>query len=310
MEGELEEEYIYRICSLKDVIGTWNDVAVLLNNELGYEFKESKYCTDCEYILYVHINKTNNKKYFGITSIGSANRWRADGSGYKKQQLFWRAIRKYGWDNFEHIILFENISENNAKKLEYIFIKIFNTTNPIYGYNVSLGGSSSTKGLYNNKKMSVPVYQYLLNGMFLKKYPSSMEAERQTGIPSSNTISCCKGKHMYTKEFRWSYDYCDRLPYFDKKVYKYETATKKQQKKVYQYNLNGKFIKEYISLSSAAKENGLCFKSISDCCRGRIKQYKNFIWRYEYSEKVEPVLPRYVRSILTRNKNKAREVSE
>ncbi len=43
MEGELEEEYIYRICSLKDVIGTWNDVAVLLNNELGHEFTESKY---------------------------------------------------------------------------------------------------------------------------------------------------------------------------------------------------------------------------------------------------------------------------
>lgn len=40
---EDEYAYIYRICSLKDVIGTWEDVADILNKELGYEYTESKY---------------------------------------------------------------------------------------------------------------------------------------------------------------------------------------------------------------------------------------------------------------------------
>lgn len=40
---ESEYEYIYRICSLKDCIGTWEDVAEVLNKELHYEYTSSKY---------------------------------------------------------------------------------------------------------------------------------------------------------------------------------------------------------------------------------------------------------------------------
>ena len=43
MNDENEFEYIYRIGSLKDQIGTWQDVADILNEELGYEYTESRY---------------------------------------------------------------------------------------------------------------------------------------------------------------------------------------------------------------------------------------------------------------------------
>ena len=42
-DGEDEYAYIYRICSTKDAIGTWGDVAAILNEQLGYEYTESKY---------------------------------------------------------------------------------------------------------------------------------------------------------------------------------------------------------------------------------------------------------------------------
>ncbi len=42
-EGETEEELIYRVCSDKEAIGTWNDVADILNNLLGYKYTESRY---------------------------------------------------------------------------------------------------------------------------------------------------------------------------------------------------------------------------------------------------------------------------
>lgn len=42
-QNESEEEYIYRVCSQKDIIGNWLEVASLLNAELGYEYTESKY---------------------------------------------------------------------------------------------------------------------------------------------------------------------------------------------------------------------------------------------------------------------------
>lgn len=48
------------------------------------------------YKVYLHTNKTNNKKYVGITKQSLQDRWRHDGLGYKTQQKFFRAILKYG----------------------------------------------------------------------------------------------------------------------------------------------------------------------------------------------------------------------
>lgn len=42
-DGETEKSYIYRICSMKDEIGTWYDVAAILNMELGHTWTESAY---------------------------------------------------------------------------------------------------------------------------------------------------------------------------------------------------------------------------------------------------------------------------
>ncbi len=41
--GETEEEFIYRVCSLKDEIGTWADVADILNDALQHRYTESAY---------------------------------------------------------------------------------------------------------------------------------------------------------------------------------------------------------------------------------------------------------------------------
>lgn len=43
IDGESEDEFIYRICSAKDQIGSWDDVANILNKALGYNYGESKY---------------------------------------------------------------------------------------------------------------------------------------------------------------------------------------------------------------------------------------------------------------------------
>ena len=67
------------------------------------------------YSVYCHINKINNKRYIGITKDKPVDRWGKDGNGYKTQ-VFGRAIEKYGWDNFEHKILFENLSKKRSRK--------------------------------------------------------------------------------------------------------------------------------------------------------------------------------------------------
>lgn len=43
LENESDEELIYRVCSQKDKIGTWQDVANILNELLHNDYSESKY---------------------------------------------------------------------------------------------------------------------------------------------------------------------------------------------------------------------------------------------------------------------------
>ena len=51
-------------------------------------------------------------------------------------------------------------------------------------------------------------------------------------------------------------------------------------KTVYQYDKKGKFINKYESTGIAAKAIGGVHSHIGECCRGKIKTYKGFVWRY------------------------------
>lgn len=100
------------------------------------------------FYVYVHTNKTNGKKYFGITSQPPQDRWGKNGchylSRYKdgryKQPAFACAIIKYGWDDFHHEMLFEGLTESEAKRIEKELIAKHNTMHSDYGYNLTLGG--------------------------------------------------------------------------------------------------------------------------------------------------------------------------
>ena len=51
-------------------------------------------------------------------------------------------------------------------------------------------------------------------------------------------------------------------------------------KKVLQYDLNGKYIMTYNSTGEAARALHANSSHIGECCRGKIKSYKGFIWKY------------------------------
>lgn len=92
------------------------------------------------YRVYMHTNKFNRKVYIGVTSRKRVkDRWGTDGKGYFKNSKFYKAILKYGWDNFEHIILFENLTREEAIAKEIELIKQYDSFK--HGYNSDLGGS-------------------------------------------------------------------------------------------------------------------------------------------------------------------------
>lgn len=74
------------------------------------------------YSVYMHIFP-NGKRYVGITSQQISRRWR-EGKGYKSQEMFTRAINKYGWDNIQHIILYDKLTKEQAEEKKRILDKI------------------------------------------------------------------------------------------------------------------------------------------------------------------------------------------
>lgn len=108
-----------------------------------------------DYTVYMHI-APNDKKYIGITKQIAERRWQ-NGYAYKNNKHFYSAIKKYGWDSIKHLILFENISESEAKSKEIELISFYKSANRNFGYNNSIGGESSngkTVSEESRKRMS------------------------------------------------------------------------------------------------------------------------------------------------------------
>ena len=67
------------------------------------------------YSVYQHVTP-DGMYYFGQTN-NIKRRWRNNGAGYKGTALQ-PYIEKFGWDNIQHIVLFENQSKENALNIE------------------------------------------------------------------------------------------------------------------------------------------------------------------------------------------------
>lgn len=90
------------------------------------------------YCIYLHINKINGKIYVGQTS-NLKERWKGSGKNYSGCIKFFRAIKKYGWNNFIHKVIYNNLSKDEADRIEKSLIEILDTIKN--GYNIKEGGS-------------------------------------------------------------------------------------------------------------------------------------------------------------------------
>lgn len=234
------------------------------------------------YCVYMHTNLVNGKKYVGLTGRNVKERWLSNGDGYKVQP-FYKAIKKYGWENFSHEILASGLSKDEACELEKYYIKKYQTTKREYGYNMSTGGECSVEGaIFGNRRH---LFQYDIDGNFLKEYDSIRRAEIGTGINYEVIRDCCCGNTFTGNGFRWSYDKVEKLEKLPDKII---NPGIEKRKTVYQYDLDGNFVKEYESVTIAQQETGI--NNISSCCLGKNKHAGWSYWSYEFlGDKIAPI---------------------
>ena len=65
-----------------------------------------------------------------------------NGVNYKSSPHFYQAIQKYGWNNFEHLILANQLTQEQACQIEKNLIKKYSTQNRNFGYNIMEGGTA------------------------------------------------------------------------------------------------------------------------------------------------------------------------
>lgn len=104
------------------------------------------------YKVYMHTSPSG-KVYVGITKLKTSQRWR-NGEGYKNNIHFYSAIQNYGWDNFAHEILFENLSKKEAEKIEIDLISIYKANDKNFGYNIASGGGVNIPTEETRRKIS------------------------------------------------------------------------------------------------------------------------------------------------------------
>jgi len=126
-----------------------------------------------------------------------------------------------------------------------------------------------------SKNKSIVVYQYDLNGDFIREWKSATFAAKILKCSSSGIGKCCSGNFKSFFGFMWSYKKLDGLEPYDYP----------HQVKICQYDKNFKLINTYNSIKEAAKALDTSASHISGFLTGKNKTVKGFYF-YPYSENI------------------------
>lgn len=221
------------------------------------------------YTVYLHINKINKKVYVGITSLRVGDRWRG-GKGYRRCEIMNKAILKYSWDNFQHII-FCKTSKDRAVIIEQSLIRFYKYRNK--SYNISNGGEGiGTVSEYTKEKLRQ--YRGEKASMF-GKHPSRETIQKR--------VNTRKALDNYSRDTSWLAPYRLRKgknsPLYGRKPS--ENTLLAHRKVLLQFDLDNKFIKEFGSIKEASNCVGVSQSAIVHCLKGKTKKAGGYKWRYK-----------------------------
>lgn len=224
--------------------------------------------------IYKATNTVNGKMYIGQTSRTINVRWKEHlrdtfSLHGKFISPFHLAIQKYGEDAF----VVEPIEECDSVDLderERYWIEYYDTHRN--GYNADFGGRSN-KGH--------PIYQYALDGTFLREFKTLGDAEEAIG--GKTIMMSSKRPNVLFGGFLWRRYKVDKL----------DTEGHPKKKPVHQYSIEGQYIATYNSLTEAAiavreRHTGTL---IGAACRGAYDTAYGYRWSFDKMDVLPPFVP-------------------
>lgn len=232
---------------------------------------------DHVFLVYMHINKTNGKVYVGITHHANPNkRWGYSGQKYTHCVKFLNAIKKYGWDNFDHYVICRTDKEK-AKAIEIALIAHYKKLG--ISYNLSDGGDGAESITEANRKA--------ISERMQKNHP--MKGKHHTPEARAK-ISEANRKRVYTEEQKEQLRKAGELgrkKMKDRGWKRSEDSIKKQVEKiskpVLQLDLSGNVLREFQSAKVADEymNHGKRCNHIADVCNGKRQTANGYRWKYK-----------------------------
>lgn len=216
-----------------------------------------------KYIVYETTNLVNNKIYIGLHKtidpdifdgyIGNGIYVTQPYTYEHARTAFQYAVKKYGPKNFRRktLAIFDTLEE--ASDLEEKLVdENFLARSDVY--NMVLGGLG---GYFISNRLKV--YQYDTQGNFIKEYESYAEAGMKLNC-SYTSISLAVRKKVKIKNSFWSTDRVEKLDISNYNLGLNHAII------IYVYNLKGKYLGGYKSITSASKKLNSCVSTIHDRC--------------------------------------------
>jgi group I intron endonuclease len=217
----------------------------------------------------MHENRFNGKKYIGITGQKPTRRWQ-NGQHYENCAAFFRAIQKYGWDAFRHEILYTDLTQDEAERLEVELIAKYQTQDPAKGYNLAAGGATCAGWHHTDEakeKIGARTRGIPLTSEHREKIASSQRGEKN---------------HAYGKKLTTEHREKVSAALRGRKV----TDETKEHIREAKILTSGRAVvcittgERFRSLSEAAHKTGTNRTGIIECCRGHRHTAGGRRWEY------------------------------
>lgn len=218
----------------------------------------------------------NGKVYIGITGTNPVLRW-GNGCNYHQKRLK-AAIKKYGWVNIKHEVLFEGLTKEQAEQKEIELIAEYKSTQREYGYNLTAGGNCRISQSEEAKRKIALGNKGKTVSEETKRKISAANKGRKLNEEQRKRVSLAHIGIGHTEETK-------------RKIGLAQKGTKhhgcRKVAMIDQYT--NEVIRVFDYIRQAQDETGIDEKGISIVCRGKGKTFHGYKWRY-YEEVKDNVL--------------------
>ena len=234
-------------------------------------------------VVYMHVHRSSNRCYVGITVQETAARWFA-GSAYKQNRRFGPAIAKHTWNAFDSYILAFADTRDELNQAEVAAITAAGGHKSKFTYNLSPGGDTVAE---NDK----PIVGVNLRNGVERKFKSGADAVRTLGLASVDApMAIARGEATSIKDwwFRFADDTNATLPKVWGEELRVSAIRARLAKKVVALHLETGEKRLFATTKAAANDLGVEQSQVSAVAAGHNRSAGGWWFRFEGDDREPP----------------------